>query len=143
MLGGNVAVNHTIWVRAWTNRPSWAIWGRKSRWEFNTTWHSLITIRSNRRVHCSRFKNIWKSGLTADSGVTNTMDAASGGRRLSHGTHDMPSSWHRRVISARNATSGTTTMVVPPGAANAGTMNSMLFPPPVGMTACSFPRQWA
>ncbi|KAH1480456.1 hypothetical protein KXX06_005232, partial [Aspergillus fumigatus] len=98
MLGGNVAVNHTIW-------------GRKSRWEFNTTWHSSITIRSNRRVHRSRFKNIWKSGLTTDSGVTNTMDAASGGRQLSHGTHDMPSSWHRLVISARNATSGTTTMV--------------------------------
>ncbi|PKX88209.1 uncharacterized protein P174DRAFT_346030, partial [Aspergillus novofumigatus IBT 16806] len=27
------------------------------------------------------------------------------------------------------------TTVVPPGAANAGTMNSMLFPPPVGITA--------
>ncbi|PKX88255.1 uncharacterized protein P174DRAFT_340150, partial [Aspergillus novofumigatus IBT 16806] len=26
-------------------------------------------------------------------------------------------------------------MVVPPGAVNAGTMNSMLFPPPVGITA--------
>ncbi|KAF4280072.1 hypothetical protein CNMCM8686_007891 [Aspergillus fumigatus] len=59
------------------------------------------------------------------------MDAASGGRRLSHGMYDMPSSWHRLVISARNVTSGTTTMVVPPGAANAGTMNSMLFPPPI------------
>ncbi|KAF7174657.1 hypothetical protein CNMCM5623_009967 [Aspergillus felis] len=43
----------------------------------------------------------------------------------------MPSSWHRRVISARNATSGTTTMVVPPGVVNASTINSMLFPPPV------------
>ncbi|EAL91106.1 uncharacterized protein AFUA_5G15140 [Aspergillus fumigatus Af293] len=27
------------------------------------------------------------------------------------------------------------TIVVPPGAVNAGTMNNMLFPPPVGMTA--------
>ncbi|KAH1334627.1 hypothetical protein KXX14_009169 [Aspergillus fumigatus] len=84
---GNVAVNHTIWVRAWTNRPSWAIWGRKSRWEFNTTWHSLIIIQSNRRVHHSWFKNVWKSGLTADLGVTNTMDAASGGRQLSYELH--------------------------------------------------------
>jgi hypothetical protein len=91
MLGGNVAVNHTIWVRACTNFPNWAIWGRKSRWEFNTTWHSSITMRSNRRIHRNRFKNVWKSGLTADSGVTNTMDAASGGRRLSHATHEMPS----------------------------------------------------
>ncbi|KAH1509545.1 hypothetical protein KXX18_001003, partial [Aspergillus fumigatus] len=63
------------------------------------------------------------------------MDAASGGRWLSHATHDMLSYWHRRIISARNATSGTMIMVVPPGAANAGTMNNMLFPPPMGMTA--------
>ncbi|PKX88452.1 uncharacterized protein P174DRAFT_380486 [Aspergillus novofumigatus IBT 16806] len=47
----------------------------------------------------------------------------------------MPSSWQRLVISAHNATSGTTTMVVPPGVANAGTMNNILFPPPVGITA--------
>ncbi|RHZ43059.1 uncharacterized protein CDV56_100432 [Aspergillus thermomutatus] len=115
--------------------PYPAIWGRKSRWEFNTTWHSLITMRSNRRIHRNRFKNIWKSGLTADLGVTNTINAASGGRRLSHATHEIPSCWHQRCISARHATSGTIIMVVPPGAANAGTMNNMLLPLPVGITA--------
>jgi hypothetical protein len=92
-------------------------------------------MQSNRRIHRSWFKNVWKSGLTADSGVTNTMDAASGGRQLSYATHKMPSCWHRRCISAHNTTNGTTTMVVPLGAVNAGTMNNMLLPPPVGITA--------
>jgi hypothetical protein len=92
-------------------------------------------MQSNHRIHRSRFKNVWKSGLTADSGVTNTMDAASGGRRLSHTTHEMPSCWHRRAILACNATNGTTTTVVPPGVVNVGAMNNMLLPPLVGITA--------
>ncbi|KAH7000821.1 hypothetical protein B0J12DRAFT_540227, partial [Macrophomina phaseolina] len=39
--------------------------------------------------------------------------------------------------SSRSAISGTTTTVVPPGSAQAGSMNKMLFPAPVGITATS------
>ncbi|KAB8240254.1 hypothetical protein BDV35DRAFT_374155 [Aspergillus flavus] len=46
-----------------------------------------------------------------------------------------PNPWHRRIISPRNEISGTTTIVVPLGSANAGNMNNMLLPPPVGITA--------
>ncbi|KAE8370982.1 hypothetical protein BDV26DRAFT_276969 [Aspergillus bertholletiae] len=47
----------------------------------------------------------------------------------------MPNIWHRRIISPRNDKSRTTTIVVPPGSANAGSINSILFPPPVRITA--------
>ena len=70
-----------------------------------------------------------------DSGVTNIIDAVLGGRQLSYAIHNMLSSWHHHIISACNATSGTITIVVPPGVVNAGTMNNILFPLPVGMTA--------
>jgi hypothetical protein len=76
-----------------------------------------------------------KSSLNADSGVTNTIDASSGGRRLSHSTHDIPNGVHRRCKSPRNAVNGTTTTVNPPDSIHAGNMNNMLFPPPVGITA--------
>jgi hypothetical protein len=48
-------------------------------------------MQSNHRIHHNWFKNVWKSGLTVDSGVTNTMDAALGGCWLSHAMHEMPS----------------------------------------------------
>jgi hypothetical protein len=46
---------------------------------------------SNCCIHRNWFKNVWKSGLTMDLGVTNTMDAALGGRWLSYAMHEMPS----------------------------------------------------
>ncbi|KAK7177754.1 hypothetical protein PSPO01_16195 [Paraphaeosphaeria sporulosa] len=85
-------------------------------------------------------KNVAKSSPTADSGVTKTMAAASGGRRLCHSAHDVPSSLHRRIMSPRSAASGTTTKVVPPRSAHAGNMNNMLLPAPV--SAAAFLRSW-
>lgn len=70
-----------------------------------------------------------------DSGVTNIIDAALGGCWLSYATYNIPSSWHHCIILACNVTSKTMIMVVPPGAANTGTINNILFPLPVGMTA--------
>ncbi|KAJ5605375.1 hypothetical protein N7510_008156 [Penicillium lagena] len=82
---------------------------------------------------CCRFKNVMKSSLNADSGVTSTMAASSGGRRLSHSTHEMPATAHRCCKSWRKAINGTTTTVSPP-LTHAGNMNNMLLPPPVGIT---------
>lgn len=70
-----------------------------------------------------------------DLGVTNIMNIASGGCWLSYAIYDILSSWHRRIILACNATSGTIIIVVPLGAVNMGTINNMLFPLPIGMTA--------
>lgn len=70
-----------------------------------------------------------------DLGVTNTIDTASGGHQLSHAIYNILSSWHRCIILACNATSGIMIIVVPLGAVNAGTINNMLFPLPIGMTA--------
>jgi len=73
-----------------------------------------------------------KPSLTADSGVTNTMDAHSCGLRLSHSTHSIPASKHRSFKLPRNETNGTTTMVTPVEHA-AGNINAMLLPAPVPM----------
>lgn len=109
--------------------------GRKSANPGNITWHSSITMRSSRRTIRSRFKNEWNSGVMADSGVTSTIDASSRGRRRSYTTYEMLSCWHRHWKSWRSTISGITTTVVPLGSMYAGNINSMLFPPPVGMTA--------
>lgn len=70
-----------------------------------------------------------------DLGVTNIIDAASGGRQLSHAIYNILSSWYHCIILACNMISRTMIIVVPPGVVNVGTMNNMLFPPPVGITA--------
>ncbi|KAI0603907.1 RecQ Superfamily II DNA helicase [Pyrenophora tritici-repentis] len=125
----------TICVSTATSLPSCCICLRNVYCRFNTIWHSSIIIRSSCRVARSRFKNVANSSPTADSGVTNTTAAASGGRRLCHSTHDIPSFLHRCAMSPRNAINGTTTTVVPPCSAHAGNMNNKLLPAPVGITA--------
>jgi hypothetical protein len=75
-----------------------------------------------------------KLSPTADSGVTNTTDAHSCGRRPLHSTHSIPNSSHRSLMSPRNDTNGTTTTVNPPAEHAAGNMNNMLLPPPVPIT---------
>ncbi|KAF4311380.1 hypothetical protein GTA08_BOTSDO13140 [Botryosphaeria dothidea] len=83
-----------------------------------------------------RFKNVLNSSPTAASGVTNTIDSASGYCLPSHTAHLTPTSLHRRVISSRNDFNGTTTTtVVPSGSAHAGNINNTLLPAPVGITA--------
>lgn len=131
--GGNVAVIYTIYTPNPLNRPSRAITGRKSFWSFNITWHSSITIRSNRCYILCRFKNPIKSSPSADSGVTSTIFASSAGYRLSHSIHRIFNRQHRRCISLRNTINGTTTTVMPP-ATYAGNRNNTLLPPPVGIT---------
>ena len=98
-------------------------------------WHLLTTIWSNCRVARNWFKNVANSSFTADLGVTNTMAAALGRRRLSYLAHDMPNFLHRRIMSSRNAINGTTTTVVLPCFAYAGNINNMLLPAPVSITA--------
>lgn len=75
--------------------------------------------------------------LTADSGVTNTMDASLG-RCLSHSTTEMPALWHLSTMFSCNEFHGTTTTVVPvsPTLAvhNAGIISAMLLPAPVPIT---------
>jgi len=73
--------------------------------------------------------------LAAFSGVTNTIDALSGGLRPVHVAHRIPNFSHRCAMSFRNAFNGTTTTVTPLGSTHAGNMNNMLLPAPVGMTA--------
>lgn len=134
ILRGNIVVNHTIQVWAWTNWPSQAIQGQKLYQEFNTIQYLLIIIQSNHQVHHSQFKNIQKLGLTVDLGITNIIDTALRGCWLSYSIYNILSSWHRLIILAYNATSRTIIIVVPLGAVNTGTINSMLFPLPVGIT---------
>lgn len=92
------------------------------------------------------------SSSRADSGVTKTMDASSRATSaaagqsscssitarqtyLSHSALEMPKRRHRSIKSARSETSGTTTIVVPPGSIQAGNWNNMLLPEPAAMTA--------
>ncbi|KAK7178345.1 hypothetical protein PSPO01_15607 [Paraphaeosphaeria sporulosa] len=134
-LGGNVAVNNTIYVLAATSLPSYYICLRNVYRRFNTMWHLSIIIRSSCRIARKRFINVVNSYVTADLGVTNTTAAVSGGWRLSYAAHDIPSLLHRRFMSPHNAINGTTTMVMPPCSTHAGNMNNMLLPAPVGITA--------
>lgn len=152
-VGGNVAVNMTMGTCALFNSPNSCNRGRKSRCSFNTTWHSSMTIRSNRSCPRNRLMNRIKSSLRLLSGVTNTIRALSGGLRRFHSRQSMPDSRHLRCKSCRNAINGTTTyddrlipdqipcddhpltMVTPPSPQNAGNINNKLFPPPVGMMA--------
>lgn len=69
-----------------------------------------------------------------DLGITNIIDTALRGCWLSYSIYNILSSWHRLIILAYNATSRTIIIVVPLGAVNTGTINSMLFPLPVGIT---------
>src|ERR1700722_19794340 len=71
--------------------------------------------------------------VTADSGVTNTIDAVLCGLRLSHWTHSMRASLHRLSKSSCNEHNGMITMVVPLWTQYAGNMNNMLFPSPVAI----------
>src|SRR5450432_4627880 len=71
--------------------------------------------------------------VTADSGVTNTMDAVSCGLRLSHWTHSMRASLHRLSKSSFYEHNGIMTTVVPPLTQYAGNINNMLFPSPVAI----------
>ncbi|GME36747.1 Helicase [Neofusicoccum parvum] len=93
-----------------------------------------MMILSSCLIVLSRFKNVMNSSLSAASGVTSTIDSASGSRLASHSAQLMPSLLQRSLMSARSATSGTTTTVVPPGSVQAGSMNEVLFPAPVGIT---------
>ena len=71
--------------------------------------------------------------VTADSGVTNTMDAVSCGLRLFYCTHSMRASLHRLSMSSYNEHNGIMTTVVPPLTQYAGNINNKLFPSPVAM----------
>src|SRR5277367_6266909 len=66
--------------------------------------------------------------VTADSGVTNTMDAVSCGLRLSHWTYSMRASLHRLSKSSCNEHNGIITTVVPLLTQYASNINNMLFP---------------
>lgn len=134
-MGGNMAVSNTSWVWVVISRPSRCIAGQKSVRLGSITWYLLMIIWSSCCTNRSRFKNNWKSGVTVDLGVTSMMDALLGGRRLSYTTYKMPSCWYYHWKSCRSASSGMTTTVVPPGSTYAGSMKSMLFLPPIGMTA--------
>ncbi|KAK7178693.1 hypothetical protein PSPO01_15249 [Paraphaeosphaeria sporulosa] len=59
----------------------------------------------------------------------------SGGWRLSHAVHNIPSLSYHRFISPRNIINGTIIMVVPPYSTHTGNMNNMLLPAPIGITA--------
>lgn len=67
--------------------------------------------------------------VTADSGVTNTIDAPRFPPRPCHTCESIPARSHRSCKSCRRATSGTTTTVTPSGEQYAGSMNDMLLPP--------------
>jgi hypothetical protein len=75
----NVVVNMTTCVSTAANLPSYSICFRNVYCRFNTIWHPSITIQSSCRVAWSRFKNMVNASPTADSAVTNTTAAASGG----------------------------------------------------------------
>jgi hypothetical protein len=99
----------------------------------NTVWHSSTTIRSNLPIACCRLMKLPKLSLTADSGVTKTIDAHSLGLRLSHSTHSIPARLQRSFKLPCNETNGTTTTVTPVEH-DAGNMNNMLLPAPVPIT---------
>jgi hypothetical protein len=124
----------TICVSAATNLPNCCICLRNVYRRFNTIWHLSITIQSNCRVARNRFKNVANFSSTADSGVTNTTAAASGGRRPFYAAHNIPNNLHRRIMSPRNAINRITTTVVPLCSVYAGNMNNKLFPPPISIT---------
>src|SRR5271163_1160913 len=132
--GGNVAVKNTICVPHFTiSAPNALNLGRKSGPLSKTTWHSSITTRSNWYVLRNRLMYVLNVFVTADSGVTNTMDAVSCGLRLSHWTHSIRASLHRLSKSSCNEHNGMMTTVVPPFTQYAGNINNMLFPSPVAM----------
>lgn len=135
-MGGNVAVNNTIWVAPKRNLPNCCNNGRNSSCLFNTTWHSSITIRSNRcNIRCRATKST-NSLFSTPSGVIKTIDALSGGRRRSYTAYDIPNCWYRACMSSRNDINGTTTIVNPAlPLTYAGNINNILFPLPVGMIA--------
>ena len=89
-VSGNMAINNTICVLAAINQPNYYIYSWKSAWLFNIIQHLLIIIQSSRCTIHSQLINIIKSWLNADSGVTNIIDALSGGRRLSYSIYKIP-----------------------------------------------------
>ena len=109
--GSNVAVNITMGTWALFNSPNSYNRGRKSSYSFNTTWHSLITIRSNRSCPLIRFINRINSSLQAPSGVTSTILALSGGRRRFYSRQSIPISLYLRRKSWYNAIDGTITYI--------------------------------
>src|SRR5271167_3874746 len=132
--GGNVAVKNIICVPHFTiSAPNALNLGRKSGPLSKTTWHSSITTRSNWYVLRNRLMYVLNVLVTADSGVTNTMDAVSCGLRLSHWTHSMRASLHRLSKSSCNEHNGIITTVVPPLTQYAGNINDKLFPSPVAI----------
>ena len=102
-------------------------------------WHSSITIRSNLSVCPNRCKNVWNRSRMAASGVTKTIDLSSIDLFPSHSPTDTPALSLRPLMSWRNVTNGTTTTVTPPTPTDAGNMNNMLLPPPVGITTTILP----
>jgi hypothetical protein len=91
-------------------------------------------MRSNRLRF--RYTNDLNDGFwAAVLGVTNTMLASSTCRSASHLRAVIPIAAHLTIMSCRNATNGTTTIVKPRGDIYAGNWNNKLFPSPVGITA--------
>jgi len=103
-----------------------------------TVQHCMAFIEYNpiQPVHArSRLIYAWNPLVTADSGVTSTIAACSGGLLYSHSAHLICSSSQRCFMSALNAVIGTITTVVPAPAHAAGSMNVKLLPLPVPITA--------
>ncbi|GKU15821.1 unnamed protein product [Fusarium langsethiae] len=133
--GFNVAVKQITGTPKSCNvSPIRIIIGRNPLLHCKTVWHSSTTTRSNFCCPCIRSTNVLNPLLTADSGVTNTNDAALCiTPRLLHTYASIPNFEQRTAMSSCNATNGVTTTVTPSGVQYAGNMNVKLLPPPVGV----------
>jgi hypothetical protein len=125
--GRNIAIKYTNCVSARTNSRNSNI---RNRYPFaapesNTTWHSFITIQFNRFIARCQLIKCLKFSLTADSGVTNTINAHSCDRALFYFTHAISNSLHQFLILLRNDTNGII-ITINPLEYRASNMNNML-----------------
>jgi len=131
LVGCNVAVMKTIGIWKRTNSLNWRILGRKFGQLANSVWLLSMTMQCNRWVTRNKLTNCWNALLTADSGVTKTIDAASTAWSPCHIEHVTPLLLHRTFKSSCNDANGMTMMLVPPWEQNAGNMNIKLFLAPI------------
>src|SRR5271169_5904959 len=82
---------------------------------------------------CNQLTYVLNVLVTADSGITNTMDAVSCSLQLSYWTYSIQVSLHRLSKSSCNEHNRIITTVVPPLTQYAGNINNKLFPSPVAI----------